>query len=99
MGVTPEERMARMETELAALKLLIAEQFAALNIRLDESLVSQVRSIGKRVFTVEADVRDLRESAAREDGKRAGSKAVLAGLLMVVSALSTALGTVISKFF
>lgn len=91
--------MARMEAELAALKLLIAEQFAALNIRLDESLVSQVRSIGKRVFTVEADVRDLRESAAREDGKRAGSKAVLVGLLMVVSALSSAVGAVVTKFF
>lgn len=88
-----------METELAALKLLIAEQFAALNIRLDESLVSQVRSVGKRVLMVEADVRDLRENAAHEKGKRAGSKAVIVGLLMAVSTASSILGVVISKFF
>lgn len=99
MSATAEERLARIEADIAAVKQIMAEQFGAFNLRLDEVVVSQMRSLGKRMALVEDHVRELREDRAREEGKKAGSRAVLVGLLMVVSALSSAVGAVITKFF
>ncbi len=51
--MTPEERLARLEAELSALKASIMAQFAALNLRLDEVIISQVKDHGKRIQTLE----------------------------------------------
>ena len=51
--VTPEERFARLETEVSALKQSIMAQFAALNLRLDEVIISQVKDHGKRIQALE----------------------------------------------
>ena len=51
--MTPEERLARLEAELSALKASIMAQFAALNLRLDEVIISQVKDHGKRIQVLE----------------------------------------------
>ena len=51
--MTPEERLARLEAELSALKASIMAQFAALNLRLDEVIISQVQDHGKRIQALE----------------------------------------------
>ena len=99
MTATPEERMGRYEAELAGLRALIAEQFAALNTRLDENVISQVRGLSKRTLANETALQELRENAAREDGKRAGSRAMLFGMFGGVSALSSIITALITKFF
>lgn len=97
MSATAEERLARIEADIAAVKQIMAEQFGAFNLRLDEVVVSQMRSLGKRMALVEDHVRELREDRAREEGKKAGSRAVLAALLGVLSACAGAVGAFIGR--
>ena len=83
-----EARLARIETKMDAL-----------HTRIDEVVVTQLKDQGKRMRDLESEVRDLREDRAREEGKKAGSKAVLVGIFAVVSAASSALGAIITRFF
>lgn len=83
-----EARLARMEAKMDAL-----------HARIDDVVVTQLRDQGKRMRELESEVRDLREDRAREDGKRAGSKAVLVGLFAGVSGLASIVGAMITKFF
>lgn len=99
MTVTPEERLARIEGELAAMKQIIADQFSAFNLRLDDVVASQVRNLGKRLSAVEEHVHELREHRAREEGKKAGSKAVLTAIIGLVSGLGGVVGAVVSRMF
>lgn len=83
-----EARLARMEAKMDAL-----------HARIDDVVVTQLRDQGKRMRELESEVRDLREDRAREDGKRAGSRAVLVGLFAGVSGLASIVGAMITKFF
>ena len=53
MTVSPEERLARLEAEMTALKCSMLDQFTALNLRLDEVIISQVKDHGKRIQALE----------------------------------------------
>ena len=53
MTVSPEERLARLEAEMTALKCSMLDQFTALNLRLDEVIISQVKDHGKRMQALE----------------------------------------------
>ena len=97
MSATEGERLARIEADIAAVKQIMAEQFGAFNLRLVEVVVSQMRSLGKRMALVEDHARELREYRAREEGKKAGSRAVLATLLGVLSACAGAVGAFIGR--
>lgn len=99
MSATAEERLARIEADIAAVKQIMAEQFGAFNLRLDEVVVSQMRSLGKRMALVEDHVRELREYRAREEGKKAGSRAVVAAIIGLVSGLGGVVGAVVSRMF
>lgn len=77
--------MAPMDTTDLAIKL------AQLNAKLD-LLLSQFGDMADRLREVELEVRQLREERAREEGKKAGSKAVLAVLFSLLSLLGGAVG-------
>lgn len=83
-----EGRLVRMEAKMDAL-----------HARIDEVVVTQLRDQGKRMRELESEVREMREYRAREDGKKAGSKAVLGVLLAIVAALSSAISAMVTKFF
>ena len=51
--MSPEERLARLEAEMTALKCSMLDQFTALNLRLDEVIISQVKDHGKRIQALE----------------------------------------------
>ena len=77
--------MAPMDTTDLAIKL------AQLNAKLD-LLLSQFGDMADRLREVELEVRQLREERAREEGKKAGSKAVLTALVSLLSLLGGAVG-------
>ena len=51
--MTPEERIARLEAKFESFEASIMAQFAALNLRLDEVIISQVKDHGKRIQALE----------------------------------------------
>ena len=77
--------MAPMDTTDLAIKL------AQLNAKLD-LLLAQFGDMADRLREVELEVRQLREERAREEGKKAGSKAVLTVLVSLLSLLGGAVG-------
>lgn len=83
-----ESRLARIEAKMDAL-----------HTRIDDVVVTQLRDQGKRMRELESEVRGLREDRAREDGKKAGSKAVLVGLFAGVTGLASFVSAMITKFF
>lgn len=68
-----------------------AIQLAQLNAKLD-LLLAQLGAMTERLREVELEVRQLREERAREEGKKAGSKAVLTVLVTLLSFASGVLG-------
>ena len=77
--------MAPMDTTDLAIKL------AQLNAKLD-LLLAQLGAMTERLREVELEVRQLREERAREEGKKAGSKAVITVLVTLLSFASGVLG-------
>lgn len=71
-----------------------AVQLAQLNTKLD-LLLAQLGDMAARLHEVELEVRQLREAQAREEGKKAGGKAVLTVLVGVLSLLGGFLGAVL----
>ena len=51
--MTPEERISRLEAKFESFEASIMAQFAALNLRLDEVIISQVKDHGKRIQALE----------------------------------------------
>lgn len=68
-----------------------AIQLAQLHAKLDLLLVQQ-GAMTERLREVEQEVRQLREERAREEGKKAGSKAVLGVLVSLLSLACGAIG-------
>ena len=68
-----------------------AIQLAQLNAKLD-LLLAQLGAMTERLREVELEVRQLREERAREEGKKAGSKAVITVLVALLSFASGVLG-------
>ena len=68
-----------------------AIQLAQLNAKLD-LLLAQLGAMTERLREVELEVRQLREERAREEGKKAGSKAVITVLVTLLSFASGVLG-------
>lgn len=87
-NIDHEARLARMEAKMDAL-----------HARIDDVVVTQMKDLSKRTREMETEVRKLREDQAREEGKKAGSRAVLAAILAGVSACGGIVGAGISKVF
>lgn len=68
-----------------------AIQLAQLNAKID-LLLAQLGAMTERLREVELEVRQLREERARDEGKKAGSKAVLTVLVTLLSFASGVLG-------
>lgn len=75
----------------AELATQIARMEAKMDARFDAIQASQ-GEVTNRVSVMEGDVRIIRENAAREEGKKAGSKAVLTVLVTLLSFASGVLG-------
>lgn len=82
-------------TELAT---QLARMEAKMDARFDAILASQ-GEVTNRVGVMEGDVRIIRENAAREEGKKAGSKAVLIVLGSLLSFASGILGALFKGGF
>lgn len=78
-------------TTTAELATQIARMEAKMEARFDAMQASQ-GEVTTRVSVIEGDVRIIRENAAREEGKKAGSKAVLTVLVSVLSVAGGILG-------
>lgn len=68
-----------------------AIQLAQLNAKLD-LLLAQLGDMAERLREVELEVRQLREERAREEGKKAGSRAVIGVVISLLSFVGGVLG-------
>lgn len=68
-----------------------AVQLARVNTKLD-LVLAQMADMAARLREVELEVRQLREERAREEGKKAGSKAVWGVLVSLLSFIGGVLG-------
>lgn len=75
-----------------------AVQLARVNAKLD-LVLAQMSAMADRMREVELEVRQLREERAREEGKKAGSKAVLGVLVSLLSLVGGVLGALFKGGF
>lgn len=85
---THEARLARIEAMLEAL-----------NQRLDDAVLTQLRDHGKRIRELEEQVSEIRRVCAAERGRQDGSKAMLVLILTATGSFGGILGGVLSKIF
>lgn len=87
-AMTADARLARIEAMIHAI-----------NQRLDEAILTQLRDHGKRIRELEDKLTEQQKVCAIELGRQQGSKAMLTMLLSIAGAIGGLLGTVISKLF
>lgn len=71
----------------------------ALNQRLDDAVLTQLRDHGKRIRELEEQVSEIRRVCAAERGRQDGSKAMLVLILTATGSAGGILGGVLSKIF
>lgn len=81
-----EARLARIEAMLAAL-----------NQRLDEAILTQLKDHGKRIRELEDTLHEVQKAQAVEAGRHQGGKAMLSLLLSVAGAVGGIAGTLIMR--
>lgn len=86
-GMTADARLARIEAMIHAI-----------NQRLDEAILTQLRDHGKRIRELEDRLTEQQKLCAIELGRKQGSKAMLTLLLSIAGAIGGVLGTVVGKF-
>lgn len=84
--MTADARLARIEAMIHAI-----------NQRLDEAILTQLRDHGKRIRELEDRLTEQSKICAIELGRQQGSKAMLTLLLSIAGAVGGVLGTVISR--
>lgn len=83
-----ESRLSRIEALLEAL-----------NQRLDDAILTQLRDHGKRIRDLEDHISVMAETCARERGQQAGSRATLVFIMTVISSLGGCIGAVVGRVF
>lgn len=83
-----ESRLSRIEALLEAL-----------NKRLDDAILTQLRDHGKRIRELEDHISVMAETCARERGQQAGSRATLMFVMTVISSLGGCIGAVVGRLF
>lgn len=83
-----ESRLSRIEALLEAL-----------NKRLDDAILTQLRDHGKRIRELEDHISVMVETCARERGEQAGSRATLMFVMTVISSLGGCIGAVVGRLF
>ena len=83
-----ESRLSRIEALLEAL-----------NKRLDDAILTQLRDHGKRIRELEDHISVMAETCARERGEQDGSRATLMFVMTVISSLGGCIGAVVGRLF
>ena len=83
-----ESRLSRIEALLEAL-----------NQRLDDAILTQLRDHGKRIRDLEDHISVMAETCARERGQQAGSRATLVFIMTVISSLGGCIGAAVGRLF
>ncbi len=86
--MSTDARLARIEAMIVAI-----------NQRLDDAILTQLRDHGKRIRELEDKLTEQSKLCAIELGRKQGSKAMLTMLLSSAGAIGGLLGTLISRFF
>lgn len=81
-----EARLARIEAMLAAL-----------NQRLDEAILTQLKDHGKRIRELEDALHEVQKALAIEAGRHQGGKAMLSLLLSIAGAIGGIAGSLIMR--
>lgn len=87
IGMSTDARLARIEAMIAAI-----------NQRLDDAILTQLRDHGKRINALEEKLVEQQKICAIELGRKQGSKAMLTLLLSMAGAVGGVLGTFFSRF-
>ena len=83
-----ESRLSRIEALLEAL-----------NKRLDDAILTQLRDHGKRIRELEDHISVMAEACARGRGEQDGSRATLMFVMTVISSLGGCIGAVVGRLF
>lgn len=86
--MSTDARLARIEAMIVAI-----------NQRLDDAILTQLRDHGKRIRELEDKLTEQQKLCAIELGRKQGSKAMLTMLLSIAGAIGGVLGTIIGRFF
>lgn len=90
-----EQRTLDYESRLSRIEALLE----ALNQRLDDAILTQLRDHGKRIRDLEDHISVMAETCARERGQQAGSRATLVFIMTVISSLGGCIGAVVGRVF
>lgn len=90
-----EQRALDYESRLSRIEALLE----ALNQRLDDAILTQLRDHGKRIRDLEDHISVVAETCARERGQQAGSRATLVFIMTVISSLGGCIGAVVGRVF
>ena len=90
-----EQRALDYESRLSRIEALLE----ALNQRLDDAILTQLRDHGKRILDLEDHISVMAETCARERGQQAGSRATLVFIMTVISSLGGCIGAVVGRVF
>ncbi len=86
-GMSMEARLARIEAMIVAI-----------NQRLDDAILTQLKDHGKRIRDLEDKLTEQQKICAIELGRKQGSKAMLTMLLSVAGTVGAVLGNIIGRF-
>lgn len=89
------EQTLNHESRLSRIEALLE----ALNKRLDDAILTQLRDHGKRIRELEDHISVMAETCARERGEQAGSRATLMFVMTVISSLGGCIGAVVGRLF
>ena len=90
-----EQRALDYESRLSRIEALLE----ALNQRLYDAILTQLRDHGKRIRDLEDHISVMAETCARERGQQAGSRATLVFIMTVISSLGGCIGAVVGRVF
>lgn len=86
-SMSTDARLARIEAMIVAI-----------NQRLDDAILTQLRDHGKRIRDLEDKLTEQQKICAIELGRKQGSKAMLTMLLSIAGAIGGVLGNIIGRF-
>lgn len=83
-----ESRLSRIEALLEAL-----------NQRLDDAILTQLRDHGKRIRDLEDHISVMAETCARERGERQGSRTTSIAIITALSGVGGCIGAIVGRMF